>query len=148
MLFGFIFFRRKWGRRARLFLLNLFHQFWVNSALALWQLNMRGWQYKQRWIDAFSPRGKRKKRQRGVERKMEEWKGSEGGGKTERWRWRRDGECDSVMHAGFIVSPQRPREIISSQYGVYQSSQNTILPSGYMSCLSASLLLSVFTCCL
>lgn len=34
---------------------------------------------------------------------------------------------------------QRPREIISSQYGVYQSSQNTRLPSGYMSRLSVCL---------
>lgn len=94
----------------------------------------------------FPPRKEKKKAKRGweEERRMKR----ERGGGAERWRWRRDGECDSVMHAGFIVSPQRPREIISSQYGVYQSSQNTTLPSGYMSCLSASLLLSVFTCCL
>lgn len=52
-------------------------------------------------------------------------------------------ECDSVMQAGFIASLQRPREIISSQYGVYQSSQNTTLPSRYMSRLSASLSLSI-----
>lgn len=48
------------------------------------------------------------------------------------------------MQAGFGSPPflQRPREIISSQYGVYQSSQNTRLPSGYMSlsvCLSVCL---------
>lgn len=34
---------------------------------------------------------------------------------------------------------QRPGEIISSQYGVYQSSQSTRLPSGYMSRLSVCL---------
>lgn len=55
-------------------------------------------------------------------------------------------ECDSVMQAGFIVSPQRPREIISSQYGVYQSSQNTTLPSGYMSRLSAFLSVYLSVC--
>lgn len=40
--------------------------------------------------------------------------------------WHR--ECDSVMQTGFIVSPQCPGEIISSQYGVYQSLQNTTFP--------------------
>lgn len=58
--------------------------------------------------------------------------------------WHR--ECDSVMQAGFIVSPQRPGEIISSQYGVYQSSQNTTLPSWYMSRLSASLSVYLSVC--
>lgn len=58
--------------------------------------------------------------------------------------WHR--ECDSVMQTGFIVSPQRPREIISSQYGVYQSSQNTTLPSRYMSRLSTALSVYLSVC--
>lgn len=37
---------------------------------SLWQLNMRGWQYKQRWIDAF-PRGEDKEGLRGRQRVRE-----------------------------------------------------------------------------
>lgn len=122
----------KWGQRMPL-PLNQLHQFGELRS-SLWQLNMCGWQYKQRWIDAF-PRGKDKERLRGRQRVRER------SGEMKVAAWHR--ECDSVMQAGFIVSPQRPREIISSQYGVYQSSQNTTLPSGYMSRLSASLSLSI-----
>ena len=52
---------------------------------SLWQLNMCGWQYKQRWIDAF-PRGRDKERLRGRQRVRRR----EGREKTERWRWQRD----------------------------------------------------------
>lgn len=46
---------------------------------------MCGWQYKQRWIDAF-PWGRDKERLRGRQRVWEKrWRE-----KTERWRWQRD----------------------------------------------------------
>lgn len=129
----------KRGQRMPL-TLNQLHQF-AELRSSLWQLNMCGWQYKQRWIDAF-PRGRDKGRLRGRQRV---W--ARGGRKDWEMKvaaWHR--ECDSVMQAGFIVSPQRPREIISSQYGVYQSSQNTTLPSGYMSHLPASLSVYLSIC--
>lgn len=130
----------KWGQRMPL-PLNQFHQFGWTPLLAVTAEYV--WVTVQTKVNrCISPR----KRQREVERKTE-CERKRGTEKTERWRWQRDKECDSVMQAGFIVSPQRPREIISSQYGVYQSSQNSSLPSGYMPCLSASLCLSVFICC-
>lgn len=110
--------------------LNRLHQL----SPSLWQWNMWGWQYKQRWIDAF-PRGRRKKKR--LKRKMEKGEWIDGEMKVAAWHR----ECDSVMRAGFIVSRQHPGEIISSQYGVYQSSQNTTLPPGYMSRLSVFLYL-------
>lgn len=91
----------------------------------------------------ISPRKRKSKVERKTERVRERRKD---------WKmavavWHR--ECDSVMQTGFIVSSRRPGEIISSQYGVYQSSQNTTLPSRYMSRLSACLCLSVClsACC-
>lgn len=124
----FSFFGKR-GQRMPL-TLNQPHQF-SELRSSLWQLNMCGWQYKQRWIDAL-PRGGGKKPswEEGKEWVREDWE-------MKVAAWHR--ECDSVMQTGFIVSPQCPGEIISSQYGVYQSSQNTTFPSRYMSRLSASL---------
>lgn len=130
----------KWGQLMTL-ILNQLHQF-SELRFSPWQQNMCGWQYKQRWIDAF-PQRRGEKRQ--VERKTE-WEQVR---ERKDWEmkvaaWHR--ECDSVMETGFIVSPQRPREIISSQYGVYQSSQNTTLPSRYMSRLSTALSVYLSVC--
>ncbi len=75
----------KWGQRMPL-TLNQLHQF-SELRSSLWQLNMCGWQYKQRWIDAF-PRGRDKERLRGRQRVRGGERGE--GEKTERWRWQRN----------------------------------------------------------
>lgn len=60
--------------------------------------------------------------------------------KRRRWRWQR-GRGGATVSCRLVSSflSQGPREIISSQYGVSQSSQNTSLPSRYApDCLPVS----------
>lgn len=137
----FNFFRK---REQRLPLtLNQLHQF-SELCSSLWQLNMCGWQYKQRWIDAF-PQGRDNERLRGRSE-------CEGGGreKTERWRWQRD--IGSVTVSCRLVSSFLPsalgRSLAHNMESINPHRIPLSPPDTCPVCLPLSLSICLFVCML